>query len=146
MKHRFSLFLRLLSFAFGAFMSSAAIASDAPLVTANVTTITTAKQIMAAQGPLDVNFRISVANRSERPVTLTRIEVFTDDDSGFTVENGSRNVHTTIPSETVTATELIAHAIAPDGLQRDEPLQVRVRLQFTDATGKFTKEFSEFIP
>jgi len=141
-----SLALRFLSIAFGAFMASAAIASDAPLVSANLTTITTAQQILDSRDPLDVNFRISVSNRAERPITLTRVEVLTDDTSGFTLQGGSKEVKIGIPSQTVNEVDLTARSVAPDGLQRTEPLQVRVRLSFRDAKGQFMKEFSTFIP
>ena len=141
-----SLALRFLSILAGAFLGSAATASDAPLVTANITTITTAKQILDASDPLEVDFRISVSNRADRTVTLTRVEVFTDDDSGFTLQDGDKDVHVLIPQNNIRDLTLKARSLVPDGLQHTEALQVRVRLTFNDSKGKFVKEFSEFIP
>jgi hypothetical protein len=141
-----SLALRFLSIAAGAFLSSAAIASDAPLVTANVTTITTAKQILDAPDPLEVDFRVTVSNRADRAVTLTRVEVFTDDDSGFTLQDGEKDTRLVIPPDNMRDITLKAQSLVPDGLQHTEALQVRVRLTFDDSKGKFIKEFSQFIP
>lgn len=124
----------------------AAMASDAPLIDAHLTTRTTARQILDARGPFSMSFRLAITNRSNDPVTLTRVEVRTDENSGFALADGVKNVHTVIaPGETETIW-LSAKRLAPDGMQRTEALQVSVRTMFHARGGKFVKDFGQFIP
>ena len=123
----------------------AAAASDAPLVDVHLNTTTTAKQIRNARGPINIHFQIPITNRSDTPVTVTRVEVRTDDTSGFTLEDGSKKVHVTIAAQDAANIALNARSVAPSDTARTEELMVFVRLTFSGPNGSFVKEFGEFI-
>jgi uncharacterized protein YdeI (BOF family) len=139
MKTKLSILFAVLLVAF------AALAAEAPLIDAHISSDTTAQQIRDARGPVNLTFNIAVTNRSEAPVTLTRVEVRTDDTSNYAVRDGSKKLTTVIdPSATENIT-LVAKAVAPRDLLQAEPFRVSVHLTFKGPDGKFTKDYSQFI-
>jgi|GEM_PF-5479135 len=139
MKTKLSLILATL------LIAAAAVATEAPMLDVHLITKTTARQIRSASGPIEIRFDIPITNRSDAPVTVTRVEVRTDDTAGFTLEDGSKKVHVTIAPQDAASIVLRARSIAPADVARTEPLMVFVRLTFTGPGGTFVKERGEFI-
>jgi hypothetical protein len=137
---------RQLSIAFAILLVAlTAVATEAPLVDAHLTSLTTAKEIRDGSGPLNMKFQIAITNRSDAPVTVTRVEVRTDDTSGFSLSDGSRKVRLTIAPQATETIDLTARRIESKDTARSEALQVFVRVNFKGPNGGFIKEFSEFI-
>jgi hypothetical protein len=122
-----------------------AVASEAPLVDTHFTSLTTAKEIRDGSGPLDMKFQLTITNRSDVPVTVTRVEVRTDETSGFSLSAGSKKTRLTIAPQTTETIDLTARRLDSKDMARTEALQVLVRVNFKGPNGGFIKEFSEFI-
>ena len=139
MKTKISMFLVTL------LVAVAAIASDAPLVDAHLRSLTSAARIRNGNNPVNMKFEVTVTNRSDVPVTLTRVEVRADDTAGISLSDGSKKVSRTIEPGATEIIPLRARGIETKNVARSEALQVSVKLTFDAPGGKFLKEFAEFI-
>lgn len=126
-------------------MAAVAMASEAPLIDAHITSLTTAKEIREGRGPIDMTFNVTATNNSTEPVTMTRVSIRTDDTSGFTLRDGSMKVNMTIQPQGTANFDISARRVGSKALARSATLKISVDLSFKSANGKFVKSFSEFI-
>jgi hypothetical protein len=97
------------------------------------------------RGPINIQYRMSISNPTDQPVTLKRLELSSLGPGSYSIRTGSSPVTRTIPPRGTTTLTLSAWGRAAGGyLRSEEPVTIRGVAYFEDATRhSFVRQFIE---
>jgi len=102
-------------------------------------------------GPIEVKYNLAVQNNATIPITLTRVDIRSDDPAGgaYSLRRNFYNFHQVIPPNSVGVVTFWARAMSwGRGMRDTEPVTVRGVAYFQTPTGTtqkvFIRELSQF--
>lgn len=119
---------------------------DDPNVVLHLTQYESAPNAYLYGGMVNIQYALSVANRTKDPITLTRIEIRTVSSGAYTI----RPISTTINADLAPGQEktipISLWANARGGnLAAHEPVSLRATAYLTGPSGAFVRLFTEFF-
>ena len=95
---------------------------------------------------MNVQFALSVANTTNQPVKLNRIEIRTIGSGAYTIRSTSTNINIDIAPGQARTVLLAVWGYSRGGqLASTEPVTVRATAYFTGPSGAFVRLFSEYF-
>jgi type 1 fimbria pilin len=97
-------------------------------------------------GPVNVSFALSVANTTNQPVKLNRIEIRTVSSGAYSIRPTSTNINLDIaPGQSRTIPFSVWGYARGGQVSATEPVTVRATAYFTGPQGAFVRLFSEYF-
>jgi len=130
-------------------LSGYAWGASEPKLDIHLQQLTSTDDMFYFRGPINIQYRLTVSNPTDQPVTLRRLELSTMGPGSYSLRTGASPVTRTIPPNSTTSITLSAWGRSSGGyLRSQEPVSIRGVAYFEDAgRHSFVKQFVEnFIP
>jgi hypothetical protein len=126
-------------------LSGYAWAADEPKLDVHLQQLMSTDDMFYFRGPINIQYRLTVSNPTDQPVTLRRLELSTLGPGSYSLRTGSSPVTRTIPPNGTTSLTLSAWGRSSGGyLRSQEPVSIRGVAYFEDAgRHSFVKQFIE---
>ncbi len=119
---------------------------NAPKITLHLEQYQSAPNAYTFNGPVNVQFALSVANTTNEPVKLNRIEIRTIGSGAYTIRPTSTNINVDVAPGQARTLPLAIWGYSRGGqLASTEPVTVRATAYFTGPSGAFVRLFSEYF-
>ena len=120
-------------------------ASDSPKLNIRLDQLSSPGDMFYFRGPVNIQYALTIANPTNQPVTLKRIELSSIGPGSYSLHTGSTPVSRTIPANGTTTLKLSAWGRSAGGfLRSEEPVTVRGVAYFDTPHGKpFVRQFIE---
>ncbi len=98
------------------------------------------------RGPVNVQYRLQIANPTSQTYTLRRLNLSTIGPGAYRLRTGDSPMKHTIPPNSTITIQLSTWANAAGGFLRgSEPVDIRGIAYFEGPSGSFLKQFTEVI-
>jgi hypothetical protein len=120
-------------------------ASDSPKLNISMQQLTSSGDLFYFRGPINIQYQLSIANPTDQPVTLKRLELSSLGPGSYSIHTGATPITRTIAPRGTTTLTLSAWGRAAGGyLRSEEPVTVRGVAYFEGAKGhSFVRQFME---
>ena len=120
--------------------TSAASRSDAPPVAVEITPLNQNSDIFYFAGPVSLQFRVSVANPTNEPLTLRRLDMRTEGPGAYVLRATGTPMRVLIAPKTTTSVTISVWGRALGGyLRQNEPVTLQTTAFFDSPSGSFVK-------
>ena len=120
--------------------------SSGPPVSVEIQQIGGGQNIFYYRGPISVQYRVSITNPTNQPLTLTRLDLQTIGPGAYSLRANGTPVNLRIPPNTTTSYNVSAWGYARGGyLASTTPVSLRGTAYFQGPSGSFLKMFNENI-
>jgi hypothetical protein len=105
--------------------------------------------MLASTGPFDIQYQMDIANPSQQPITLKKLQLTTTGDGYYSLRRDPYFFNQTIPPGTTGTVVFYAHAYAnyyPGTSQSTMPVSIRGVAIFESPNGSFQQVFTKLIP
>ena len=120
-------------------------AADSPKLNISMQQLTSSGDMFYFHGPINIQYQMSIANPTDQPVTLKRIELSSLGPGSYSIHTGSTPITRTIAPRGTTTFRLSARGRSTGGyLRSEEPVTIRGVAYFQGADGhSFVRQFME---
>jgi hypothetical protein len=120
-------------------------ASDSPKLNISMQQLTSSGDLFYFRGPINIQYQLSIANPTDQPVTLKRLELSSLGPGSYSIHTGATPITRTIAPRGTTTLTLSAWGRAAGGyLRSEEPVTVRGVAYFEGPKGhSFVRQFME---
>jgi hypothetical protein len=120
--------------------------ANAPTVSLHLAQYESASNAYLYGGMVNVQYALSVANRTKDPITLTRIEIRTVGSGAYTIRPISTTINADLaPGQEKTIPISIWANARGGNLAAHEPVSLRATAYMTGPSGAFVRLFTEFF-
>jgi hypothetical protein len=113
--------------------------NSGPNVTVHLEQLNTPSDVFYFSGPVNIQYRLTVTNPTDQPITLSRLELQTLGPGAYSLHTSSP-MNIKVPTRGTTSTTLSAWAYARGGyLASTEPVTLRATAYFTAPSGPFVR-------
>jgi hypothetical protein len=126
-------------------LSGYAWGANEPKIDVHLEQLTSTDDMFYFRGPINIQYRLTVSNPTDQPVTLRRLELSTLGPGSYSLHTGTSPVTRSIAPHGTTSLTLSAWGRSSGGyLRSQEPVSIRGVAYFEDATRhSFVKQFIE---
>jgi hypothetical protein len=126
-------------------LSGYARGASEPKIDVHLEQLTSTDDMFYFRGPINIQYRLTVSNPTDQPVTLRRLELSTLGPGSYSLHTGTSPVTRTIAPHGTTSLTLSAWGRSSGGyLRSQEPVNIRGVAYFEDASRhSFVKQFLE---
>jgi hypothetical protein len=126
-------------------LSGYAWGANEPKIDVHLEQLTSTDDMFYFRGPINIQYRLTVSNPTDQPVTLRRLELSTLGPGSYSLRTGTSPVTRSIPPRGTTSLTLSAWGRSSGGyLRSEEPVTIRGVAYFEDASRhSFVKQFLE---
>jgi hypothetical protein len=126
-------------------LSGYAWGASEPKIDVHLEQLTSTDDMFYFRGPINIQYRLTVSNPTDQPVTLRRLELSTLGPGSYSLHTGTSPVTRTIAPHGTTSLTLSAWGRSSGGyLRSQEPVNIRGVAYFEDASRhSFVKQFLE---
>lgn len=114
--------------------------SDAPPVAVQITPLNQNADIFYFRGPVNLQFRVTVTNPTDEPLTLRRLDMRTEGPGAYVLRaNGTPMRVTIAPKSTASVTVSVWGRSLGGYLRQNEPVTLQTSAFFDSPRGSFVK-------
>ena len=120
--------------------------SAGPNVAIQLVPLNTSSDIFYFSGPINVQYQLSVANPTNQPIKLRKLELQTIGSGAYAIRNTSSPMNVTIPPNSTSTFTISVWGYSRGGSMRStEPVTIRGIGYFDASSGPFIRMFTENI-
>lgn len=119
---------------------------DAPAVTVQLTPVNQSSDIFYFPGPISLQYQVSIANPSDEPLTLRRMDLHTEGSGAYFLRTSSTPMDVTVRPRSTATFGISAWGRSPGGyLRSTEPVTLRTTSYFGSPKGDFVRINTQMI-
>jgi len=126
--------------------SSSQQSSSGPNVAIHLVPLNTSSDVYYFSGPINIQYQLTVANPTNQPIKLSRVELQTIGSGAYVIRNTSSPMNVTIPPNSTSTFTISVWGYSRGGSMRStEPVTIRGIGYFDAPSGPFIRMFTENI-